>query len=69
MIYLISFYKGYLMNTANLLPIANKNQQESARINPEFVGIGKELVKTHQERKSIQVKEKQASNRVAFLQK
>ena len=55
------------MNT-NLLPIGNKNQHE-ARINPEFVGIGKELVKTHQARKSIQVKEKQASNRVAFLQK
>lgn len=57
------------MNTTNLLPINNKNHKESARINPEFVGIGKELVKTHQERKNIQMRERQATNRVTFLQK
>lgn len=42
---------------------------DEARINPEFTGIGKQFVQTHYRRRSIQLEQRQAANRVAFLQK
>jgi predicted nucleic acid-binding Zn-ribbon protein len=46
-----------------------KEEREKARLNPEFEGIGRQFVQTHYRRRSIQLEQKHAANRVAFLQK
>jgi hypothetical protein len=57
------------MRKKSLLSNFSKEEKERARLNPEFLGIGKEYVQTHNQRKNIQLEEKHVSNRVTFLQK
>jgi hypothetical protein len=43
------------MNSKNLLARPADEGRESARINPEFAGIGKQFTQTHYRRRSIQL--------------
>lgn len=66
---LSNFIAGYMRSGGKAEGQKGQSSLEEARLNPEFVGIGRQFVQTHYRRRNIQLEQRQAANRVAFLQK